>query len=311
MVNPNFEDMEIEITKSIELAPDEGRVLDLHSFLNILNVIEPEIELLEMGSGDSGIMAPVAALAGGLRTRLGRDGLTNEWAERLAQLERVFEQSTGKLLAAHPDVKESLDATRCLENIRSVFRVLDIRVAEYLARAQAPGCWVRHDASALQDKFTDFFAAVERNSKGRYRIISNIAAQEERDYVVNLRIEGASDGSITMPPELQDVFRDLVANARKYTRPGGVITAGLFENNDHIRIVVEDNGVGIPPDELERVVDFGYRASNVRHLPTKGGGFGLTKAYLTTKQHGGRMWIRSAPDVGTRITIDIPRPTSV
>ena len=41
---------------------------------------------------------------------------------------------------------------------------------------------------------------------------------------------------------------------------------------------------------------------------TMGGGFGLTKAYLVTRQFGGRMWIASRPGAGTRITLSIPRP---
>lgn len=39
-----------------------------------------------------------------------------------------------------------------------------------------------------------------------------------------------------------------------------------------------------------------------------GGGFGLTKAFLVTKQFGGRFWIRSEIGAGTRIRIEIPRP---
>jgi hypothetical protein len=43
---------------------------------------------------------------------------------------------------------------------------------------------------------------------------------------------------------------------------------------------------------------------------TMGGGFGLTKAFLTTKQFGGRFWIASAVGVGTRIRIHVPRPVA-
>jgi len=56
------------------------------------------------------------------------------------------------------------------------------------------------------------------------------------------------------------------------------------------------------------VVAFGKRASNVDDQATMGGGFGLTKAYLVSRQFGGRMWIDSRPGAGTRITISIPRP---
>lgn len=42
-----------------------------------------------------------------------------------------------------------------------------------------------------------------------------------------------------------------------------------------------------------------------------GGGFGLTKAFFVTKRFQGRMWIRSAAGAGTRITIDLPMPSTV
>ena len=112
-----------------------------------------------------------------------------------------------------------------------------------------------------------------------------------------------------MPPVFQDVMRDLLANARKYTPPGGVITAGLSDNGEGIRFVVKDTGMGIPESEIMKVVEFGYRATNAAR-PTRGGGFGLTKAFYITKTFGGRMWIESPVEngSGTRIEILIPRP---
>ena len=47
------------------------------------------------------------------------------------------------------------------------------------------------------------------------------------------------------------------------------------------------------------------------HARTMGGGFGLTKAFLVTKQFGGRFWIASEVGVGTRIRIQIPRPAAI
>ena len=109
-----------------------------------------------------------------------------------------------------------------------------------------------------------------------------------------------------MPLVLQDIFRDLIANSRKYTEPGGKISAGLYSLAEGLRIVVEDDGIGIPRDELQKVVEFGYRASNVLGKRTYGGGFGLSKALWVAKNFGGRMWIRSCVGVGTRVTIFIP-----
>ena len=103
-------------------------------------------------------------------------------------------------------------------------------------------------------------------------------------------------------------MRDLLANARKYTPPGGQISSGVYVGPDYLRLVVEDNGRGIPEADLDRVVRFGERGSNVADVRTMGGGFGLTKACMLAQRLGGRAWIASRENVGTRVTLEIPRP---
>lgn len=159
----------------------------------------------------------------------------------------------------------------------------------------------------LRADFREVFTAIEKNSHGRYRIIYNLALQQPTDYYIDFVVECASGHSIALPILFKDVIRDLIANARKYTRPGGTINVGLYETGTELRFVVQDTGMGIPPDEISQVVRYGQRGSNAAHIRTMGGGFGLTKAVIVTKQLGGRFWIRSELNVGTRITIVIPR----
>jgi signal transduction histidine kinase len=84
---------------------------------------------------------------------------------------------------------------------------------------------------------------------------------------------------------------------------------GLYESANELRFVIQDTGCGIPADEIVTVVQYGRRGSNVRHVRTMGGGFGLTKAFLVTQRFGGRFWIKSEIGVGTRITLVLPTPT--
>jgi signal transduction histidine kinase len=162
----------------------------------------------------------------------------------------------------------------------------------------------------LHADFRTFFAAVEKNGKGRYRIVYNAARKGPQDYYIDIRFEASDGGPLLMPPVFQDSMRDLVANARKYTAPGGSITAALYEDDRALRFVVSDTGRGIPEAELETVVQFGKRASNVGNVRTMGGGFGLTKAFMVTKRFGGRFWIASELGRGTRIRIVIPLPAT-
>ena len=163
---------------------------------------------------------------------------------------------------------------------------------------------------SLKAEFFAFLAAVEQNSRGRFGIVYNLASQGTNDYLVQLNFEAQSRRLLSMPAVFKDVMRDLIANARKYTPSGGMITAGLVETDKHLRFVVKDTGRGIPGPELQSVVHFGKRGSNVGEVRTLGGGFGLTKAFLVTKQFGGRIWIQSEIGAGTQVTIEIPRPNT-
>jgi len=300
--------MEVEITEIPELTREQVALIDMHSVVNILNVLLNELEYLQEVVRDGQQLRPAADAVQQIHHRLRTsDDVGAELADLLSCEDRVME-AVRTVLESDPDAGEDPDVGDSVGNLKSVFAVLDARTRELMDRLHAPKKWTGHDVEQLTSNFTNVLAAIEKNSKGRYRIVYNIAAQEPQDYMVNFGIESVDGPRIHMPPVLQDVMRDLIANARKYTEPGGEITAGLVDNGKELRFVVEDTGRGIPAEEIQRVVGFGARGSNVEDKATMGGGFGLTKAYLVTRQFGGRMSIDSRPGAGTRITIVIPRP---
>ncbi len=199
-------------------------------------------------------------------------------------------------------------AVDTIENLASLFEVLRLRAREIVARSQDPFGWVTHRIAPLSENFFHEFRAIERNSKGGYRIVHNLAEHDAQSYYLHCDIGSFRGERIRMPAVFQDIIRDLIANARKYTAPGGRILAGTYEDQTELRVVVEDTGRGVPADEIPGLVHFGVRGSNVEDRPTRGGGFGLTKAYYVTKRLGGRMWIDSTVDVGTQMKIVLPTP---
>lgn len=300
---------EIEITEIPPLKPNEQSLLAMHSLLNVCNVLRGELALIGLALAEDDTLlvgalawcdAMVASLddpVAGLAAAHGAD----------AQAAAVFAEIAA-VLAAHPGKRDSAEIAQSVANLRSVFAILSVRARELLARAQHPDRWEEFSVAELRRDFLAVFAALEQNSRGRFRIIYNAALQEPRDYYVDFKIESNKGDRLRMPAVFQDVMRDLIANARKYTAPGGHITAALHEDAAVLRLVVEDSGRGIPAGELATVVQFGRRASNVGDVRTMGGGFGLTKAFLATKQFGGRFWVASELGVGTRIRLHLPRP---
>ena len=301
---------EIEITELPPLKPNEQSLLEMHSLLNVFNVLRGELVLLglQLAANDellAGSLALCDRLLADLRKRgtsLAAAGAVDEHAATV-RAEIHGAMSTRPELRAHPEVVESL------ANLESVFAILRVRARELLARAQHPDRWEEFSIEQLRRNFFEAFAAMERNSRGHYRILYNAALQEPHDYYFDFKLESADGDRLRMPAVFQDVLRDLVANARKYTQPGGHITAALYEDADRLRLVVEDTGRGIPVNEMATVMHFGQRASNVGDVRTMGGGFGLTKAFFVTKQFGGHFWLASQIGVGTRVRIHVPRPT--
>ncbi len=162
----------------------------------------------------------------------------------------------------------------------------------------------------IKTNFREVFTAIEKNSHSAYHIVCNLAHQDSGDYFISLEIGKDDNAQYLMPLVFQDIMRDLMANARKYTPPGGRIAAGLYVSTEELTFVVEDSGKGIPSEELEKVFLYGYRASNAQDRPTRGGGFGLTKAYYICKALGGKMYIDSpiSENKGTRIKLTLPIP---
>lgn len=292
----------------LSFTEDHQVQLELHSFLNLLNVINLQISVtaMDLDAYDElqSVMARTLDLAEkakqGDKSVLYPHYVEDFGASLLADLEKLLGSRTS---AEH---KKSINET--LELMREFISVLRMRSSELLSKILNPGKWEPLSIETYKEEFLSFFSAVEKNSRGRYKIIYNIARQDELDYLVQLDIESEFNNTLYLPLSFKDVIRDLVANARKYTAPGGQIDIGIYQDRNMLRFSVKDSGIGIPQEELEKVFEFGYRASNVTGKPTMGGGFGLSKAAHVTKQLGGRIFMASEVGTGTRIHIEIPMP---
>lgn len=109
-----------------------------------------------------------------------------------------------------------------------------------------------------------------------------------------------------LPVEFMASLRDIVFNARKYSEVGDYIVVSLGDANaEYIDINVFNTGMGIPEKEIDSVSNRGYRASNVRHIRSFGGGFGLTKARIFCKNYGGRLEITSSENLFCNVNMKV------
>lgn len=301
--------MEIEITEVPPLKLGERTLLDMHSLLNVMNVLRGELALIGLTlAQDVDLLRASLKICDQETAALSNPVLAREFAGQVAAREAAIRAEIATQVAAHPEKAEEPELAESRANLESVFRILELRARETLTQAGHREQWQEWAIADLRVDFQTVFAAIEKNSKGRYRIIYTLALQQPTDYYIDFDVQSTDGRSVVLPPVFKEVMRDLIANARKYTAPGGTISVSLFETGAELRFVVQDSGLGIPANELKDVFRFGQRGSNVGKVRTMGGGFGLTKAIVVVKELGGRLWIKSDVGVGTRLTIVIPRP---
>ncbi len=290
------------------LSQGQINELEMHSFLNLVNVIYSQLELLIMDDGENSYLTEALQLTKGLADETRKGKVDIFFPEHIREYKNVIRRtlhSLEKQTRDQADLTEIRDARSLLEYI---FSVLDARLRELYDRIPEPDEWQRFAIDEIKNEYDEFFFTQEKNSRDRYRIVQNIASKEKNDYLVHLDIDNTDGRTIDMPLLFKDVIRDLISNARKYTHPGGTIQIGIRQHAGTLRFVVADNGIGIPEEELPLVFEYGYRASNVGEIRTMGGGFGLTKALHVVQQFKGDMWIESEVGKGTKIIVELPVP---
>jgi two-component system, OmpR family, sensor histidine kinase SenX3 len=131
-----------------------------------------------------------------------------------------------------------------------------------------------------------------------------------------LRVEPAAayDGAIVIgdPAELRTAISNVLDNAIKYSGDQVDVSIRIEGPNEkHVRVSIEDHGVGIPPAELKSVFKRFYRVSNRSMAHIKGTGLGLFIVRAIAKKHGGRAFAESLGEGhGTTVVVELPRSVS-
>jgi two-component system phosphate regulon sensor histidine kinase PhoR len=104
---------------------------------------------------------------------------------------------------------------------------------------------------------------------------------------------------------LEQVVYNLVDNALKYTRAGGV-TVVVKRGKGSVELVVEDTGPGIPREALGRIFERFYRVDVARSSEVRGTGLGLSIVRHIVELHHGRVEAANRPEGGARFTVRLP-----
>ena len=132
-------------------------------------------------------------------------------------------------------------------------------------------------------------------------------APNSRPRTVNFKID-VSNGLVgeVDPDLIRRLLINLVGNAIKFSPKNGKITIGAQARGDDWFGTVEDEGPGIPPEDLPHVFDRFFRARTAAEKADESNGLGLAIARGIVELHGGRIWVQSIEPHGSRFCFALP-----
>ncbi len=134
----------------------------------------------------------------------------------------------------------------------------------------------------------------------------SVMIDSSHKWAISAKDEINAEGDLSM---LKQATRILVDNAAKYTPEGNLITLkAILDNTGAPTIIVQDNGIGIAGQDMSHIFDRFYRSDPARGRAQGGTGLGLSIAKWIVDRHNGYFEVVSREEIGTRISIHLPKP---
>ncbi|MCA9296955.1 MAG: hypothetical protein KC983_10565, partial [Phycisphaerales bacterium] len=182
---------------------------------------------------------------------------------------------------------------------------------------------INHEAARLERIVGDMLSVAEIEAAGIELIINdirleNLFAELENDYRAQADDRGLTLTFDIIPrlPALRGdrdkltlVFHNLLGNALKYTIDQGTVTVRVDATETELLVDVSDTGIGIAPEDQERIFEKFQRARDQRLDSIAGTGLGLALAQEVVHRHGGSLTVESTLDVGSTFHVRLPLNT--
>ena len=159
----------------------------------------------------------------------------------------------------------------------------------------------RHDSGYLKAKLTNY--DIVELAKDITLSVKRYAESKG----INLIFETDIDKkTIACDPDMiERILLNLISNAIKFTNNNGIIKVKLTDENDNILLTVEDTGIGISKDRLNRIFEVFNKDENLV-LNKEGTGLGLYLVKAFVEAHGGKIQVKSEMSVGSEFGISLP-----
>jgi GAF domain-containing protein/anti-sigma regulatory factor (Ser/Thr protein kinase) len=128
------------------------------------------------------------------------------------------------------------------------------------------------------------------------------------DIAVALEMRSELDDVSGDERKVKQVIYNLLSNAVKFTPDGGRVDVTAAREDGCVRVVIRDTGIGIAPDDQERIFEEFSQVGRDPERSREGTGLGLTLSKRFVELHGGRISVESAPGKGSAFTFTLPQP---
>ncbi len=130
---------------------------------------------------------------------------------------------------------------------------------------------------------------------------------ESREIELRAEMDSSPLKVMMIPGEIEQVLLNLMDNAIKYTPEGGEVVVRLTALREEVMVEVEDNGIGIPKEDQDRIFERFYRVDKARSRKEGGTGIGLSIVKHILKGHGAEIEVDSQPQLGSTFRFFLQR----
>jgi len=235
------------------------------------------------------------------------------------ELEKKDKLQNEYVLHVTHDIKGHLSAIiSCLEVVKdkkagTLNEIQDELVNRAYNRTNLLVNFVKDLLNLTKKRLTQVTEFEEYNLK---EVIDKVAASvqllaKDKSIEFNVSVDDSIKTITGNPFTIEEMFSNLLFNSIKYTPNNGKIELFVREHNDKIITEITDSGIGIPQEEIPKIFDEFYRASNVPKDIKTGSGLGLSIVKQILDNHKGKISVKSEPGIWTRFTVSLPKNPNV
>ncbi len=259
-----------------------------------------------------------------LRATVGRAIERRRLRQRLVELEQLDRLKTQFLSMASHELRTPLTA------VSGFLQIARRRISKLAGNEESPQ-WIKEDAGRTVEtlsmadrqakklaRLIDELLDVSRLQQGRVELrlaeldlggVVREVAERMRllSEAHDLRVQIEGDAAIFADRDrIEQVLENLVGNAIKYSPDGGPIEITLSTQANEARLSVSDRGIGISPQEIEKIFGLFYRSPDPRADQVGGLGLGLYISREIVARHHGRLWAARNAGGGTTFHVRLP-----